>query len=130
MGGANLPELSAVAEAISAGRLLVFAGAGLSRAAPACLPDWRGFNASLLAPIRASASTLAGLDSAAREAVDLLQIDDSRVLAFSEFLVGDFAGNDDLPVLQVLDGDQPSDHRTLVALARAGALGAIVTTNF
>jgi hypothetical protein len=131
MDGANLPELPPVADAISAGRLLVFAGSGLSVAPPACLPDWRGFNASLLAPIRASASTLAGLHSAARDAIDSLQIDNSRVLAFSEFLVGDFAGNDYLPVLQVLDGDKPNAyHRALATLSRAGGLGAIVTTNF
>jgi hypothetical protein len=113
-----------VANAISAGRLLVFAGSGLSRAPPACLPDWRGFNASLLAPIRASASTLAG--SILRRARRSTRC--RSTTAFSEFLVGDFAGNDYLPVLQVLDSDKPNAyHRTLAALARAGGLGAIVT---
>jgi hypothetical protein len=121
----------ALADAIEAQRLLVFAGSGISKTPPACLPDWAEFNASLLAPIRACALSAPAFSSAARQAIQSVEIEPARALSFSEFLVSQLARESYLPVLGVLDSPQPNDyHAALAGLARAGILRAVVTTNF
>src|SRR5262245_25186679 len=124
-------HVPALATAAAAGRLLIFAGSGISKAPPACLPDWSGFNASLLDPIRQSALSIPGFSETARHAIETLQVDPARALAFSNFLVSELARDNYLPVLQVLDSPTPNDyHASLAALAGAGIVPVIVTTNF
>jgi hypothetical protein len=121
----------ALAEAIEAGRLLVFAGAGISKAPPAWIPDWAGFNASLLEPIKEAALSIPTLNPRAGRAIQSMQIEPARTLAFSEFLVSQLVRESYLPVLRVLDGRNPNDyHAALASLARAGIVRAIVTANF
>jgi tetratricopeptide (TPR) repeat protein len=121
----------ALAEAIRTKRLLVFAGSGISKAPPACLPDWAGFNASLLGAIKTSALSIPGFSPDTREVIQTLTLEPSRALAFSELVVKELAGDSYFPVLQVLDSLEPNNnHAALPALARAGILRAVVTTNF
>ena len=52
---ADASSFAPVLDAAARGRLVVFAGAGISVEAPSCLPDWSGFNRLLLDTIKTSA---------------------------------------------------------------------------
>ena len=59
----DVDPLAAVLKAAERGRLLVFAGAGISMAQPSCLPNWKGFNRALLEEVKKSALTLSALSN-------------------------------------------------------------------
>ena len=61
-------------EAAERAELLIFAGAGISMLEPSCLPDWKGFNRTLLEEIKASALTLPGLQDSAAAAIHRLDL--------------------------------------------------------
>jgi tetratricopeptide (TPR) repeat protein len=127
----NDASLASVVEAARRGELIVFAGAGISMAAPSCLPDWKGFNLALLEEIKASALALPGLPESAAAAIRRLDIEELGVEALSDAVVQSFAGESYFPLLEVLDSDQPNtNHEAIAQLARRGHCRGVVTTNF
>jgi len=121
-----------LAEAVAGNRLLVLAGAGISRLGPSFLPDWFGFNRAILEEAKACVLRgLPSLDDAARTALQGLAIEQIPVEAFSDLVVRSFASEGYFTVLDVLDSeDTNANHQALAALAKGGVLRAIVTTNF
>src|SRR5262245_54325465 len=96
-------QLRTLQSAADHGDLLVLAGAGISKLGPSFLPDWFGFNRSLLEEAKACAQRLAQLDAAAIEALQALQIDQIPVEAFSDLIVQSLAAEGYFTVLDVLD---------------------------
>src|SRR5215467_11749532 len=124
-------SLATARRAATEGKLLVFAGAGISMLPPSCLPDWKGFNRSLLEEIKASALSLPNLIDEAAAVIRRLDIDSLGVEAFSDIIVESLADDDYFPLLKVLDSDRPNAHHLAMAkLGQSGACPAIVTTNF
>jgi|GEM_PF-1639658 len=117
-----------IAHAVETGRLMVLAGAGISKDAPSRLPDWMGFNRSILDAIRGAALELL---PDCGDAIAKLEITSIPVAAFSDAIVRTFAGDSYFPVLRVLESHAPNrNHEGLAELARRGGLAAIFTTNF
>jgi len=117
-----------IARAAETGRLMVLAGAGISKDAPSRLPDWMGFNRSILDAIRGTALELL---PDCGDAIAKLDIASIPVAAFSDAIVGTFAGDSYFPVLRVLESHAPNrNHEALAELARRRGLAAIFTTNF
>src|SRR5688572_20279074 len=88
----RLADVPALADAVAHGRLLVLAGAGISRLGPSFLPDWFGFNQAILEEAKACALRgLPELDPAARAALQALSMDQMPVEAFSDLVVRLFA---------------------------------------
>lgn len=117
-----------ILQASQIGRLMVLAGAGISKDAPSHLPDWSGFNLF----IREEIVRVAGEIVRNRGATftTLLRAE-FPVAAFSDAIVNYFAGDSYFPVLRVLDSNRPNrNHAALAELARLGGLAAIFTTNF
>lgn len=112
-------------------KLVVFAGAGISMLAPSSLPDWKGFNRTLLDEIKSKATSGIVLDIRGQEAINRLSLDDVGIINFSEAVVKILTGDSYYPVLECLDSDKANaNHRALADLARTGVVRAIVTTNF
>ncbi len=128
----SLADSPALAEALTRGRLLVLAGAGISKLGPSFLPDWSSFNRAILE--EAKACTLRGLpalEASAPGALQGLAIEQIQVEAFSDLLVRSFAAEGYFTVLDVLDSEHANaNHDALAALAQRRALPTIVTTNF
>jgi tetratricopeptide (TPR) repeat protein len=124
-------SLATARRASMEGKLLVFAGAGISMLPPSCLPDWKGFNRSLLEEIKASALSLPNLIDEAAAVIRRLDIDSLGVEAFSDIIVESLARDDYFPLLKILDSDRPNAyHLAMAKLGQSGACPAIVTTNF
>jgi tetratricopeptide (TPR) repeat protein len=127
----DVDPLAAVLKAAERGRLLVFAGAGISMAQPSCLPNWKGFNRALLEEVKKSALTLPALPNDAAAAIRRIDFEKLEVEGFSDTVVSSFAGESYFPILEVLDSEQTNaHHRAIAELARRGACRALVTTNF
>jgi len=128
----RLSDVPALAAAVVRGQLLVLAGAGVSRLGPSFLPDWYGFNRSLLEAAKACAlEGLAASDAKAKAGLKSLAIEEFPVQAFSDLVVRSFAAERYFTVLDVLDAQQSNaNHEGLATLARRGMLRTIVTTNF
>jgi tetratricopeptide (TPR) repeat protein len=128
----SLIDVPALADALARGRLLVLAGAGISKLGPSFLPDWFSFNRGILE--EAKACTLRELpwpDGKAQSALKGLTIEQIPVEVFSDLVVRSFAAEGYFTVLDVLDSDQSNaNHQALATLAQRGALRTIVTTNF
>lgn len=113
------------------GRLVVFAGAGISAVPPSDLPSWWHFNEAVLDGVRASAKGGFDLPLDGVRELDELTVDDIGVTKFSEVVTDGFAGSSWFDLLSHLDGSLPSPcHDALAQLAERGLLAAIVTTNF
>lgn len=120
-----------LAQALDTRRLVIFAGAGISKLGPSFLPDWRGFNQSLLEEAKESALRGLRVSAQAAAAIRGLTLDRIPVEAFSDLIVRGFAAEGYFSVLGVLDSEHPNaNHRAIAALARRGLLRAVVTTNF
>ena len=121
-----LPE--PILSAAEQGRLMVFAGAGISKDPPSRLPDWFGFNRMILEGIqRAALEVLPDCEEAIRK----LDMGSFPVTVFSDIIVSTFAGESYFPVLKILDSDAPNcHHQALGQLAQRNRLAAIFTTNF
>src|SRR4029077_13642933 len=127
----DVDPLAAVLKAAEGGRLLVFAGAGISMAQPSCLPNWKGFNRALLEEVKKSALALPALPNDAAAAIRRIDFEKLEVEGFSDTVVSSFAGESYFPILEVLDSEQTNaHHRAIAELARRGACRALVTTNF
>lgn len=116
-------------DAIREGKVVVVAGAGISKDAPANLPSWWEYNIILLEMI----------GKIGAEALDkngnLLNMASIKknipVTSVSEFFVNRIAGESYYPLISMLDGAQPNiNHFMLAELAKSGIISSIVTTNF
>jgi tetratricopeptide (TPR) repeat protein len=112
-------------------RLVIFAGAGISMAAPTALPSWWDLNQAV---VRALGARAVGAVPRARELAEFVI---SRQKA--DWLPPDYVaekivhslGHEYFEVLRCVDSDRPNaNHLALAELAAAGKLRAIVTTNF
>lgn len=114
------------------GRLVVFAGAGVSMVPPTCLPSWWDVNRAIVMALVEQVVQVFPTD-AARALGDLVTARQHAGRLPPEYQAEVIAGrlrNGYFDVLRCLDSDQPNAaHDHLVALARAGRLRAIVTTN-
>lgn len=114
--------------------LVVLAGAGVSMLAPSALPNWRDFNRAVIAALAERTAR----DTSRRTVEQFLQVIQAgqqveRVYApdFMAQLIEEELGADYFRVLQVLDSERcNANHLLLAALARAGHLRAVITTNF
>lgn len=116
-------------EAAIAGKVVVVAGAGISKDSPANLPSWWDYNIILLECIGEMGSKALGSNQ------NLLNMDTVKrkisVTSVSEFFVDRIAGEHYYPLLSMLDGAQPNVHHFMLAqLFDLGIIHAIVTTNF
>ena len=128
-------DLAALAEQAKVHGLVVLAGAGVSMPVPSCLPGWTDFNDAVLHGLaeRAEQLTGGGLPSSEtmiglrtlRDEIGALPID------FQAQLMEEECGPDYFRVLQSIDADATNRcHDAIAALAGAGNVNAIVTTNF
>ena len=121
-----------VAQARS-GRLAVFAGAGLSVPPPTCLPTWWALQSAVLEGLCSELGGLVG-HARAHELGELLlarQREERLPPEYQAQILADRLGRRYFEVLRLLDGDVPNAaHVALAAMAKAGMLGAILTTNF
>lgn len=116
-------------EAVKVGKVVVVAGAGISKDPPANLPSWWDYNMILLecigemgAKALGSSQNLLNMEIVKREI---------SVTNVSEFFVDRIAGEHYYPLLSMLDGAQPNVHHLMLAqLFDLGIIRAIVTTNF
>ncbi len=116
-------------EAAKVGKIVVVAGAGISKDSPANLPSWWDYNIILLECIGQMGSKALGSNQ------NLLNMEIVKrrisVTSVSEFFVDRIAGKHYYPLLSMLDGAQPNMHHFMLAqLFDLGIIHAIVTTNF
>lgn len=116
-------------EAAKVGKVVVVAGAGISKDSPANLPSWWDYNIILLECIGQMGSKALGSNH------NLLNMEIVKrgisVTSVSEFFVDRIAGENYYPLLSMLDGAQPNVHHFMLAqLFDLGIIHAIVTTNF
>ncbi len=115
--------------AIKEGKVVVVAGAGISKDPPANLPSWWDYNYILLDSIGKIGARCIGQDD------NLLNVDHLMnklsVVSISEFVENRIAGKSYYPLLSLLDGAEPNiNHYMLADLARRNSIYAIITTNF
>ena len=126
--------MSGVIEAARTGQVVVFAGAGISAGPPSSLPGWNPLNAAVFRVLRARLET--GIDwddwlaqvetsiNAAREA-------DRFPPDYQAQVIEEMCGERYFRALQSLDiSVTNAAHEGIAALAAAGSVRAIVTTNF
>jgi len=114
-----------LARALDTGRLLIPAGSGISKLGPSFLPDWRGFNRSLLEEAKASAVRgLPGMTDEAATAIRGLNLDRLPVEVFSDLIVRSFAAEGYFPVLGVIDSEHPNANAR--AHTQADTLNAVL----
>ena len=115
--------------AIKEGKVVVVAGAGISKDSPSNLPSWWDYNYILLESIGKIGARCIGQDD------NLLNVDHLMnklsVVSISEFVENRIAGKSYYPLLSLLDGAEPNiNHYMLADLARRNSIYAIITTNF
>lgn len=117
----------------SEGRLVVFAGAGVSAIAPTCLPSWWGMNQAVVRVLSGQAEKLVGAERAFALGEAITRRQEANLFPpeyQAEVLVRTLR-HSYFKLLQVLDSDTPNDvHLAIAALARDSALCAVITTNF
>ena len=101
-------------EAVKKKKIVVVAGAGISKDSPANLPSWRDYNMILLECIgKMGANTIS-------EADNLLNADKIKekipITSISEFFVDRIAGKSYFPLLSMLDGSHPNIHHFTCAV--------------
>ena len=116
-------------EALKKGKVVIVAGAGISKEPPANLPSWWDYNICLLECIGQMGANALGNSN------NLLDIDKIKetvpIVTISEFFENRIAGKSYYPLLSMLDGAEPNiNHLMLAKLAKAGVLKSIITTNF
>lgn len=128
------PDLAPLLSARDEGRLVVFIGAGVSTLPPTCLPSWWQINREVVTAILDVSDDLVTGSSPKTLADAILKRQDSGHLPHeyqAELLASRLSGDKYFKVLQCLDGDRPNEvHLALAALAKAGKVQAVVTTNF
>ena len=114
-------------------RLVVFAGAGISMAAPTSLPSWRDVNRIVVRSLASEAAQGVGAALAEQGAELILGRHEQNKLppeyqsqVLAELLRGRY-----FELLRHIDSDRPNaNHLALAWLAKLGCVRAIVTTNF
>lgn len=121
-------------ESAQRGRLVVFVGAGVSKAPPTNLPDWWTLNREVVHAIAGRVQALTGKDYVPALAQAVLE---RRELAnrfppdFQAQLIEDEAGLGYFEVLRVLDSPYPNAaHLRIAQMAKDGAVRVVITTNF
>jgi tetratricopeptide (TPR) repeat protein len=121
-------------DAARRGEVVVLAGAGLSAGNPSALPKWKALNAEIAEALRERLESGIGRPNWLREfmrKVDLARDEDRFPPAYQAQVIEEMAGERYFRALQALDIDLVNGgHEGLAALAAAGALRGIVTTNF
>jgi len=116
------------------GKLVLFIGAGVSKAAPTNLPDWWTLNREVVHAIAARVEAMSGKDYVPDLAQGIL---DRREKAgrfppdFQAQLIENEAGTTYFEALRVLDSAFPNaSHLKIAQMARSGQVRVIITTNF
>ena len=117
------------------GGLVVFAGAGISMPPPSSLPSWYLINEVVLESLAQRLEPFAGSEFGAEVRRHLIATRDDKTRHFSPDyhaqIIEDECGPDYFRVLQGLDADEWNGcHAAIAALAKAGFVAAVVTTNF
>lgn len=112
-------------QAIQQGKVIVVAGAGISKDAPSNLPSWWDYNITLMECIGEF-----GAKALNRED-NLLKVDEITnripVTSISEFFVDRIANKTYYPLLSLLNASQPNMHHLMLArLAKRHMIKAIV----
>lgn len=110
-------------------KIVIIAGAGISKDSPANLPSWWDYNFLLLKTIN---------DLAASELPDRIHpLDQNKlekyipVVSVSDYIVRGAMGKSYFPLLRLLNSSQPNNnHYALAQLAKKRKIAAIITTNF
>jgi len=115
--------------AIKEGKVVVVAGAGISKDSPSNLPSWWDYNYILLESIGKIGAQCIGQDDNLLDVEQL--INKLSVVSISEFVENRIAGKSYYPLLSLLDGAEPNiNHYMLADLAQSKSICAIITTNF
>jgi len=130
----KLPYMPAIKEFLTRGEVVILAGAGVSVGPPSALPGWKALNRSIVNALCSSVEK--GLQrpdwlGELRRFVDAQREADRFPPEYQAQLIEEMCGERYFHALQALDIDviNPA-HDAIAALAAAGALKAIVTTNF
>src|ERR1017187_6779607 len=116
------------------GRILIFAGAGVSAGKPSSLPGWYRLNEQIMFALRMRLE--AGVERERWLAEVVSSVDSLRKTRhfppdYQAQLTEEMCGERYFRALQALDVDIVNNgHRGIAALAAGGAVSAIVTTNF
>lgn len=114
---------------IKNGKIVVVAGAGISKSPPSNLPSWWDFNKILIDTIGEVGSKYLNLTENALDADKI--IENLTVVNVSQLFVNHLAGKTYFSLLSLLDGVSPNEnHYMLAELAKSNTISAIVTTNF
>jgi tetratricopeptide (TPR) repeat protein len=114
-------------------RLVIFAGAGISMAAPTNLPSWPDVNRIVVCSLAAAAGSAVGEPLAAKAADLILARHEQEKLPpeYQAQVLAEFLHDRYFEVLRHLDSDRPnSTHLAIAWLARLGCVRAVITTNF
>jgi len=119
---------------IQRGKLVLFVGAGVSKAAPTNLPDWWTLNREVVQAVAARVESMTGKDYVPDLAQAIL---DRREKAgrfppdFQAQIIEEEAGTTYFEVLRVLDSAYPNaSHLRIAQMAKTGGVRVIITTNF
>ena len=124
-----LPRLTHAAER----GLVVFCGAGVSMVPPSCLPSWWQLNEQIVSSLASVIEPLCGAAQAQAWAklLNARRSAGSFPPEYQAEVISEHFGASYFKVLQCLDGDEPNEvHLSLAALAKAGVVRFIVTSNF
>jgi tetratricopeptide (TPR) repeat protein len=114
-------------------RLVIFAGAGISMAAPTNLPSWRDVNRIVVRSLAAAASSAVGEPLAAKAADLILARHEQEKLPpeYQAQVLAESLHDRYFEVLRHLDSERPNPtHLAIAWLARLGCVRAVITTNF
>jgi tetratricopeptide (TPR) repeat protein len=124
----TIPQLVAAAQA---GRLVLFAGAGISLDPPTALPSWWDLSASAVRAIAARAAGVVSDTASLAEVVVTRQRSDRFPPDWVAEKIVHTIGSEYFEVLRCIDSDRPNaNHLALAELAATGKLRAVITTNF
>jgi NAD-dependent SIR2 family protein deacetylase len=115
--------------------LVVFAGAGISMPPPSSLPSWYLINEVVLESLARRLEPFAGRKFSEEVRQTLIATRNEKTRHFSPDyhaqIIEDECGPDYFRVLQALDAKEWNGcHSGIAALAKAGFIAAVVTTNF
>jgi hypothetical protein len=127
-------SLTSLEKAIAEGELVIFSGAGVSAGAPSSLPGWKALNAAIFRALRTRLEESLGRKDWLAEPesfLDSARNADRFPPDYQAQVIEEMCGDRYFRALQALDVDVTnSAHNGIAALAAAGAVRAIVTTNF